>query len=536
MGSPDDGPATPPQLPVRRVLLVDDDEGDFALVEALFEDLERGHWDLEWVGSWQAGLTAMCENQHDLYLVDHGLGARTGIELLESAAEGGCTGPRILLTGNRDPRLDRLALAAGATDFLYKQTLTPESLARSLRFALQRDRLMIALRDQASQLAGGIAHDFNNMLMGVVGSLDLAVEDPTCSLPVRTHLARARSSAERASDLSGRLLAYARRRQVPTGIVDLVRVIRDIEPALARRVEQHGRLVVELPEGSVHVGVGEGELEEILLNLVANATQALQPGGTVRVEMQVVPARGRARHVGTREHVRLSVIDDGQGMPPQVMGRVFEPFFTTRRGRGGTGLGLAMVHEIVTGRGGRVELESQPGRGTRLDLLLPRVAAPPPGPPADSGDAVADAGELGLILVVDDEVHIREILDVALTAAGARVITASDAETALARVREEGLEPDLLITDLTMPGMSGFELRLQLCEVGLQLPTLFITGYGSEALDEIGVDPDLHRVLDKPFRLHELLAQVRSLQAVSRAVGNRPDVEGSGERRPAARE
>jgi CheY-like chemotaxis protein len=205
------------------------------------------------------------------------------------------------------------------------------------------------------------------------------------------------------------------------------------------------------------------------------------------------------------------VTDDGQGMPAHVAARVFEPFFTTRRGRGGTGLGLAMVHDIVTRRGGRVELDSRPGRGTRFDLLLPRLARPSGLSNQTDQRESETPVNLGLVLVVDDERHIREILDMALTAAGATVLAAPDAETALARVEREGLEPDLLITDVTMPGMTGFELQDELRRRGRVLPTLFITGYGSDALRERALDVRTDRLLDKPFRLHEMFERLTDL-------------------------
>jgi two-component system, cell cycle sensor histidine kinase and response regulator CckA len=495
---------------VLRVLVVDDDDGDFILVEALLDELS-GSYEVEWASTWAAGLTAMEADRHDLYLVDHGLGVRTGIELLEAATAAGCSGPRILLTGNRDPRLDRLALSAGAIDFLYKQTLTAEALDRTLRYALERARLMNALRDQASQMAGGIAHDFNNMLMGVVGSLDLATGDATCSTSVRGHLRRARASAERASELSTRLLAYARRRHVDAAVVDVVGVVRELSPLLDRRLGDESQLTITTPAGELFVGLGEGELEEIIVNLVANAANALDPGGSVVVEVRSEAAPARASHEVAGEVVRLSVTDDGQGMPAHVAARVFEPFFTTRRGRGGTGLGLAMVHDIVTRRGGRVELDSRPGRGTRFDLLLPRLARPSGLSNQTDQRESETPVNLGLVLVVDDERHIREILDMALTAAGATVLAAPDAETALARVEREGLEPDLLITDVTMPGMTGFELQDELRRRGRVLPTLFITGYGSDALRERALDVRTDRLLDKPFRLHEMFERLTDL-------------------------
>jgi two-component system, cell cycle sensor histidine kinase and response regulator CckA len=493
-----------------RVLVVDDEEASFALLEALLDELGATAYALTWVSDWGAALAAMEQDDYDLYLVDHGLGARTGVELLEAAAAAGCTGPRVLMTGNRDPEVDRAAMRAGAVDFLLKETITGEGLERAMRYALERGRLTQALQDQAARVSGGIAHDFNNMLMGIVGNLELAGRAPGCPDEVREHLDRARSGADRAAELSRRLLAYARREHVSVGVVEVGAAIAEMAPSLRQRTEARGRFELEVAEGDFHVEAGRGELEELLLNLVANATDAIPDGGTVRVEVGPVRRPAAWEGGGEADYLRLTVLDDGRGMPAHVADRIFEPFFTTRRGRGGTGLGLAMVRDIVTRRGGRIELTTEPDRGTRFDLLLPTVAAPASAP-ATSAPERSVGGTLGLVLLVDDEVDIRRILGEALRRDGATVIEAASGEEALALLDRDGARPAVLMTDLTMPGMDGFELQARLRERCAGFRTLFMTGYGDEAFRDRGLDEATEAILHKPFRLAEMFAALSGL-------------------------
>ena len=500
-----------------RVLVIDDDEACFELLVALIDELGPTPYQLSWCSSWVAGRAALEQDEHDLYLIDHGLGARTGIELLHAAAAAGCAGPRVLLTGNRDPKVDQAAMQAGAVDFVLKEALTGAGLERTMRYALERARLMQALQEQAAHVTGGIAHDFNNMLMGIVGNLELADRVPGCPTAVREHLTRARSGAERAAELSSRLLAYARREHLPVGVVAVRAAVEEAAADLARLAG--GALELRLPEGELYVESGRGEIEELLLNLVGNAVEAVEPGGRIRVEA------GRSERVGPWSdgqrtgYVQLTVLDDGKGMSSEVAERVFEPFFTTRRGRGGTGLGLAMVRDIVTRRGGRIELATEPGKGTRFDLLLPEVAAPEVEQRSVPRQPEQGPAPMGLVLVVDDERDIREILCEALRRAGATVLETGSAEEALTLLQQTAALPDVLITDLTMPGMDGFELQAGIRGMGGDPRTLFITGYSESAMQDRPLEPGKEAMLHKPFRLSEMFASLAALAGTDAGPG-----------------
>ena len=487
-----------------RVLVIDDDEACFELLVALLDEAGPAPYELSWCPTWADGLLALERDEHALYLIDHGLGARTGVELLEAAAAAGCTGPRVLLTGNRDPEVDRAAMRAGAVDFVLKETLTGPGLERTMRYALERARLTQALQEQAATVTGGIAHDFNNMLMGIVGNLELADRVPGCPEAVRRHHARARAGAERAAELSGRLLAYARRKHVVVGVVGVRAVLEEIAANLEQTVGEAGTFELRLPLDELYVEAGLGEVEELLLNLVGNAAAAIAPGGRVEVEARPASKPGRYEGDPERRFVRITVRDDGRGMPPAVAERVFEPFFTTRRGRGGTGLGLAMVRDIVTRRGGRIELVTEPDRGTRFDLLLPVVEPPPRGDSAGSPGATPGLPPPGIVLVVDDEDDIREVLCEALRRSGATILEAGTAEEALDLLQDGAVLPDVLVTDLTLPGMDGFDLQAGIQRMGGRPRTLFITGYSEGALRDRILEPGREAILHKPFRLAEM--------------------------------
>jgi len=494
-----------------RVLVIDDDEAFFDLLVALLDEVEASAYQLSWCSTWGEGLAALERDEHDLYLIDHGLGVRTGIELLEAAAAAGCAGPRVLLTGNRDPAVDRAAMRAGAVDFLLKETLTAVGLERTMRYALERARLTRALQDQAADVTGGIAHDFNNMLMGIVGNLELAEHVPGCPTAVQQHIARARAGAERAAELSSRLLAYARRKHVVTGVVGVRATLAELATGLEQRVQERGAFELELPVEELYVEAGIGELEELLLNLVGNAAEAIAPGGTIRVEAGAATKSAPWSDSGQTRFVRLAVQDDGPGMSAEVVERAFEPFFTTRRGRGGTGLGLAMVRDIVTRRGGRIELATEPGHGTRFDLFLPAVGAPPVVAPVDPSPAGPVLAELGTVLVVDDEQDIRQVLCEALRRSGATVVETGSGEEALSLLERTSVLPEVLISDLTMPGMNGFELRDAIQRMGGAPRTLFITGYSGETLEDRELEGAREAILHKPFRLAELFASLERL-------------------------
>ena len=345
------------------------------------------------------------------------------------------------------------------------------------------------------RLAGGVAHDLNNLLTVIIGNLDLMDPDLDEGLP-DVHAASLRAAA-----LVRQLLIYARRQPRQLEVLDLAEVTRAIQPLLLQLPRENTTLQLDVA-APAFVRMDRTQLEQVLLNLVGNACQATQArGGLVSVTVQPEPSAGT---------VLLVVSDDGQGMPPEIQQQVFEPFFTTRQGEGGTGLGLATVHAIIQQSGGQIFVESTLGRGTTFSVRLP--AQPAPASAAAPERAPAEPAASGTILVVDDDDAVRRTLARLLEERGHTLLVADGAREALDLAMTQ--EPDLLVTDVVMPRVSGRELAVRLRERYPGLPVLFVSGY----IADVDIPPE--QLLPKPVdagmlhaRVDRLLRQARERQS-----------------------
>ncbi|HEX9967271.1 MAG TPA: ATP-binding protein [Solirubrobacterales bacterium] len=351
------------------------------------------------------------------------------------------------------------------------------------------------------ELAAGVAHDFNNLLSVILNNAE-CLRAELRDAETSGRVAEIERAALTAADLTRQLLLFSRRDPSQLRVVDLASVVRKAEPLLRRTIGDHAALSVEAPAGLPSVRLGAGQAEQILVNLVVNARDALAGRGTISVTVArspVVPI------------LLLRVADDGVGMGEEVAEQVFDPFFTTKPRGQGTGLGLAAVYGIVGRAGGHVEVESEPGRGTEVTVYLPvaeeegdeEEAAPTRSGPAAAGKT---------ILVVDNEEAVRRIVAHMLTKRGYRVRSASSAAEAESVLADPASEVDLLLTDVLMPEASGHELAAHLREQGVELPIVYMSGFGHDSMS-----PDLSEepatVLQKPFRAEELL------RAVGEALG-----------------
>ena len=348
------------------------------------------------------------------------------------------------------------------------------------------------------QLAGGIAHDINNLLSIIVSSVDGArLAAPQAGPDLQPAL----DAAARGAALVRRLLAFARRQQLEPRVVNLDDTVTAMTPMLRSLLGT--RVALDLRPNALgrRVRVDPVQLDQVLLNLATNARDAMAalPEGEARLTIATDTAVALREEPGIPDPlppgrwVVLEVTDTGPGMPPDVLQRTVEPFFTTRAAQGGTGLGLATVHGIVRQSGGALQIESRPGR-TRFRIALPRHEAEPAAPALPPGPEPAQpqprrparAPHWGLrILLVDDEAPLRRLSAVALERAGHQVTQAEDGDTALELV-EAGLEPDALVTDITMPGMDGLALARALRARRPGLPVVLVSGYAEASLrDEL---------------------------------------------------
>ena len=406
-----------------------------------------------------------------------------------------------------------LATTAEARRFDHDARHLLQSAAATLAaFAQQRraeEQLAHAHRlDAIGQLTGGVAHDFNNLLTVMSGSLQL-LETEVDSEAGRALLASALRSVGRGAELTGKLLAFARRQRLLPREVDVPALLHDIGQVLKRTLGDAVRLQLEVQAGLSSAYVDAGQLEAALLNLVLNARDALPRGGVIVVaaaEEQV--AHARAGLVPGR-YLRLSVSDTGRGMPPDVLARAMEPFFTTKGRERGSGLGLSMVHGFARQSGGDLEIDSRPDVGTEARLYLPVAGGSGTDIAAAATDANASsAGRGERVLVVEDDPAVRAISAAFLRAGGYAVEAVGDAEAALERLRDDaGIA--LLFTDVMLgPGMDGKRLAQQARALRPGLPVLLTSG-DEEHAAEADATPGL-RLLRKPWRREELVEAVRT--------------------------
>jgi CheY-like chemotaxis protein len=338
------------------------------------------------------------------------------------------------------------------------------------------------------QLTGGIAHDFNNLLTSIMGYVALARDrDQVLADPrLAAYLAQAQRSCERARDLIQQMLMFSRGRRGSPRAVSLASVVRGALPTLRAGLPDTLELGVEVDEAAAPVFIDPAQVEQVLLNLCINARDATEGVGRVRVGVRPFAAERFAcsscRQCADGSFVELVVEDDGHGMGPEVIERIFEPFFSTKETGKGSGMGLAMVHGIVHEHGGHVVVESSPGTGARFRIAWPAVSDTlevPGGETPGETRLRSPRPELGgSVLVVDDEETVREFMRELLESWGIDATCAPTAVAALDLVRAEPGRFDVVITDQAMPKVTGLELARRLREIRADLPVILYTGNG----------------------------------------------------------
>jgi two-component system, cell cycle sensor histidine kinase and response regulator CckA len=375
--------------------------------------------------------------------------------------------------------------AYGATQDISELKRSQEQLERAQRL------------ESVGQLAGGVAHDFNNLLAVILNNAECLAEevrDEAVGMRIREIDAAARSAAE----LTRHLLLFSRRHPSELRTIDLAAAVRDAEALLRRTIGDHVQLTVDAPADLPPVRLGAGQVEQVLVNLVVNARDALPDGGTISVTVERCP---------NVPVLTLRVADDGVGMSKEVAEQAFDPFFTTKPRDQGTGLGLAAVYGIAGRAGGHVEIESGPGSGTAVTVYLPVAEQAPEADDEQPSLGAPPAGDDRTVLVVDNDEAVRRIVAHMLAKRGYRVRSAPAAAEAQELLADPGSDVDLLLTDVLMPEVSGYELVTRLREQGVELPTIYMSGFGHDSMSLLAAD-EQGAVLQKPFRAEELLRAV----------------------------
>jgi two-component system, cell cycle sensor histidine kinase and response regulator CckA len=370
---------------------------------------------------------------------------------------------------------------------------------------LNRQLLQAQKLEAVGRLAGGVAHDFNNLLTAINGFSDLILSRLPEDDPLRPYGEQIRRAGGRAAELTRQLLTFGRRQPRQPEALDLGERLRGMEMMLRRTLGEDVELVLRRELASAEIWADASQVEQALLNLVINARDAMPEGGL----LEIVLRRGEPGCVA------MLVRDTGHGMDAEVLAHIFEPFFTTKEEGRGTGLGLPMVYGIVEQAGGRIEVDSAPGRGTEFRVQWPVAGGRrAPRPAAVPAAATAEREPPAAILVVEDEPAVRGLVREVLSGRGHVLMSAADGDEALALAdRHERL--DLLLTDLVLPGMNGREVAARVLERHPEARVLFMTGYGREELEKRRPGSAASDLLAKPFSPQQLLFHVR--QALRRA-------------------
>ena len=379
---------------------------------------------------------------------------------------------------------------------------------RRLETMVQQSQKMEAV----GRLAGGVAHDFNNILGVITGYGELMRRQIEAEHPARPRLEQVLKAAERAAGLTRQLLAFSRRQVIQPRILDLSALVTDLDKMLHRVIGEDVELELRRVPDLGAVKADSTQLEQVVLNLVVNARDAMPKGGHLTIETANVDfdeAYAAAHPPATAgRFVMLSVSDSGIGMDAETQRRIFEPFFTTKAPGEGTGLGLATVYGVVKQNGGFIWVYSEPGRGTSFKVYLPRVDERPDALGAERGPAPVPGGRETILLVEDTE-GLREVIGEVLAEGGYTLIQASHGEEALAVARRHEGPIHLLLTDLVMPKLGGADLAGELASLRPEMRVLYMSGYTEGAISRQGVLREGSVLLEKPFTNDRLATAVR---------------------------
>ena len=367
--------------------------------------------------------------------------------------------------------------------------------------------------EAVGRLAGGVAHDFNNLLMVIGGYAEVILNQLDLSHPLHEKGRAIQLAADRATTLTRQLLAFSRKQLLELKVVDVNAIVQDMERLLRPLIGENVELITLLATEAAHTRADAGQLEQVLMNLVVNAKDAMPTGGKLTIQTQTIVVdenhRRGQQFIRPGNYVMLSVSDTGTGMDRETQSRIFEPFFTTKEKGKGTGLGLSTVYGIVKQTGGYVMVQSEMGRGTTFHIYLPLVEEAAERHSVSAPDPALGGSET--ILLVEDEESVRQLVRDTLAAKGYRVFDADNGEAGLAAATAHDGKIDLVITDVVMPGMGGRELVKQLTQSRRGIKVLYLSGYTEDAIVSDGSIEKGTAFLQKPFTLQNLSRKVREV-------------------------
>ena len=479
----------------RDVIFTVNREGVITSLNPAFESV-TGFQAAHWVGRPFASLIASDRAEEIWTTLRDAPGAALEVPVRSAAGERVL---EVVVAGSPDPSADLLGIGRDVSE---------RKEAEARRAQLEMQLRQSQKREAIGTLASGIAHDFNNVLTAIMGHAQLLRDESSGATQARAW--EILQASGRARDVVRQLLTFARSTGQEHRPVQLQRVVGEALQLMRASIPPSVELETTIDPGTATVLADQGQMHQVVINLVSNAAASLQGRrGKIGVYLGNLPASGG--NGVPPDTVRLRVSDEGAGMSAEVLERIFEPFFTTRSLGEGTGLGLAVVQGIVQDLGGQILVRSAPGKGTTFDIELPAAGLEPPETVAAPSVAAPGAGER--LLVVDDEPAVARVVSEQLRRLGYRVTSVNDPEEALELITEEPDDFDLLLTDLQMPRMDGVELAARVGRVRPQLPVVLSTGNRWSVPASTLRAAGIREIVDKPFRIEELAHALRTVLA-----------------------
>ena len=497
-----------------RVLLVEDNPPDAALVRQFLSRATDNQYDITEVSSAAAAEAALETAHFDLVLLDLVLPDCAGEDTLNRFLSRPTDTTIVVLTGLDSEDMGERAVALGAQDFVVKGSYDQRSFLRIIRYARERtqaaDTLVRAQRvDTVAQMAGSIAHDFNNMLQVILGHAEIIAEGVREDADLTDSVSAITESAERAMRFTRELMSFGAQRSSGMTVIDVDACLYALRPILEGILGGHIELMIETDSAGASVRAEAQTLEQMVVNLALNSRHAMSNGGrlVVRSYRKVDPRRGETA-------VCIEVTDTGCGMSPAVQARAFEPFYTTKPAGEGSGLGLSSILSLARQFGGDVTLESDEGRGTTVQILLPEFVASARPPAAHRETASPSTSEQRAILYVDDEPMVVGLVEAMLKRAGFHCLAAEGPEAARALFEAHGAEIDLIISDVVMPETNGPTLCAELLSKRPELPVIYVSGFVDDpVLADALNESERQRLVEKPFTPAKLLEAVGAMLA-----------------------
>ena len=527
--------------PKLRVLVVEDSEDDTMIMlrELRREGYEVEHQRVELAASMRE---ALAQDSWDIIICDHALPGFDPIAALKIAQESERDLPFIVVSGKIGEEMAVEGMRAGAADYIMKDRLKRlgPAIARELQSAEERQRKREADEERVNleeqlrqaqkmeavgQLAGGIAHDFNNLLTVIVSYSTVLLKEISSDNPWHSDVSEIKNSGERAAVLTRQLLAFSRKQILKPKVIDLGQIVAGMESVVSRLISENIELQFRIDPQLHKIKADASQLEQIIINLAVNAQDAIPEAGKIVIRVRNVALDD---HAGAKlgdlpggDYLMLSVSDNGTGMDEETQSHIFEPFYTTKKVGKGTGLGLSSVFGIAKQSGGGVEVKSQPGRGSDFHIYFPSVddlELDGTGAQPDSHTGSLEGSET--VLLVEDEKVILNLLTRSLEGLGYTLLVAHQGKEALLIAEQHEGRIDMLVTDIVMPQMGGYELAERLVPLHPGMSVLFTTGYDEEMMSDQAMADPQRQFIQKPFVAQDIARRIREVLDNPRSLEN----------------